>query len=1022
MNLSAPFIRRPVMTLLVMLAILIAGFISFRQLPVSDLPNMEHPRIGVSASYTGATAETMVNLITIPLEKELVNVSGLKEISSTSARGKADIILDFGFNKDLDVAAREVQAALIRAETSLPKDMSRRPTYYKQEANNEHMMFLILTSNTASIAELREYADVYITPLLTRIEGVAKIDTFGAPYSIKIRLNPDLMAARHVGLDQVVQAIQQQNAELPLGSIKTGTRTMTIELSGRFQNAKDFENLVVAKGPVRLKDIGTATDELSKDQEIRFLTKDKSSLALILGLKKISGANTVAISEAVNQYLPEIKKDLPPSMQLNLWFDKATWIHESISDVEWSLFFAFVLVVLVIFFSLGRFSEAMIPSVALPMSLIGTLVAMYGLHFSLDILSLLALTLAVGFVVDDAIVVLENIVRHNENGKPPMEASLIGSKEICFTILSMTLSLVAVFVPLLFMGGMNGRLFREFSVTLAIAIIISGFISLTLTPMLCSRLLTTHDKATRLQLGVTRLNKWMVGKYEVSLRWCLKHPKTITMVALACFLATIPLFRTLPINLFPDEDRGFIISIVNLPKGVSSSQRVKYQNKLEKMLQANPNIESFIDLKWEGIQLFVVNLLPHNQREPQPLVVKQIQDSFDSVPGTQSYTKGWQLINVAVEGLNGGSYEYVVRGMENHDVLMAAESLKKAMQGTSDFPFVNLNVKNDDPKLVVKVQEEQAHKYGFTKKEIQSVLQQAYGGSSVATIQKGGKQFKVNLELASEFQDSPSGLGKLYLKSSKGVHVPLKSLVSWSETLGAPTFYRVDQLPSATVSFSMNNALPVNKGLEKLEHLAKDVLPYNVKGKLQGAAALVASTMQDTTLLILASVVVMYIVLGILYESFIHPLTILSSLPFAGLGGVLTLILFGQSLTLFSIVGFLLLIGIVKKNGIMMIDYALERRKNDGIHAEEAILEGCLVRFRPIMMTTVAAIMGALPIAIGFGEGAETRRGLGLVIVGGLLFSQVLTLYATPVLYLMFDKLKTVGRRRKDVVVSALSD
>ena len=680
MNLSAPFIRRPVMTTFVMLAILIAGYMAFRSLPVSDLPTIDKPHMGVKAFYTGATPDTMVDLVTIPLEKELMNIHGLKEISSNTTRGQTTIDLTFDFGKNLDEAAREIQESLNRVQGYLPHDMEHKPYYYKNEAHSEHIMYLVLTSAASSIAELRDYSDVYIQQRLARIEGVSSVDTFGSPYAVRIKLNPELMAARKIALNQVLYAIKQYNTEMPLGVIKTGTRMLTLEMHGKLQNAKDFGNLIVADGPVRLQDIAEVTDGAESEMEFHFVTRDDNTLALILGVKKMSGANTVSISNAVRQILPQIQKDLPPSMHFELWFDKAVWIHESIMDVEWSLIFAFALVVIVIFFSLGRLSEAMIPSVALPMSLIGTFVAMHFLHFSLDLLSLLALTLSVGFVVDDAIVVLENIVRHSEKGEKPMEASLLGSKEICFTVLSMTLSLVAVFIPLLFMGGMNGLLFREFSITLAVAILVSGFISLTLTPMLCSRFLSKHQQETRLQQNVNRVNRRMVGWYDVSLRWCINHPKTLLLLAAACFALTVPLFQRLPVNLFPEEDRGFVWGAVNLPKGISNSNFTVYQHKIEKILQDNPNVESFVDLRWDNSAVFLLRLLPPAMRPKQSQIIQEIQSGINAIPGTQTFLMALQLINMEVDMGSGGNYQFVVRGMEFKEVEEAAEALKKRMQ------------------------------------------------------------------------------------------------------------------------------------------------------------------------------------------------------------------------------------------------------------------------------------------------------------------------------------------------------
>lgn len=1011
MNLSAPFIHRPVMTTFLILSIIISGLLAYSKLPVSDLPTIERPHIHVTAGYTGASPETILNLVTIPLEKELIQVKGLQEISSRSSQGHMSISLSFGLDKNMDQAIRDVQSALNRADGALPKEVDPRPAYELQENGQEPIMYILVTSDHSDMKELQSYADAYILPRLNRIPGVANVLMFGSGNSIWLKLNPELMAARQVGFDQVADTIQQYTSQVPLGTIQTTNKSLPIEMTGIVKHTRELENLKIGNTPVRLKDIGEITDQSEEMQEFNFIQGGKTTHALILAVVKINDGNTVAVSQGVEKTLEVLKKELPSSIHLNLWFNKAIWIEESILDVEWSLLIAFALVIVVIYLSLGRVLEALIISIALPLSLIGTFSIMYLLGYSLDLLSLLALTLSVGFVVDDAIVVLENIVRHQELGASPREASLKGSHQICFTIFSMTLSLVAVFIPLLFMPGMDGLLFREFSITLAASILVSGFISLVVTPMLCSRFLSAHHVQTGLQKTVIDLNAKLSGFYGKTLKWCLYYPKTILLIALGCMAATVPLFTKLSVNLVPPEDRGFVFAFVNLPSGLANSEIQLYQNRLEKLVNQNPHVDNFLSMSRSGDLIFAIRLLPIHLRPPQQEVIDQLQKVLDAIPGTRTFMHGYHLINLDLDFGSGGQYKYVIRGMEFKDVENAAQIVTSALEADPRVTYAQNSLKNDSPKLLVKVNEELIHQLGIPKYRIQNLLQQAYGQGSAGSIQKGAYQEKIYMELQSAYKNNSAALAKLYLTAEDGRLIPLKSLASWEEKLDSPTLSRREQLPSISVRFSLEDTVAPNEGLHIVEELAASVMPNNVSGFLDGSAKEIASAMQNTLLLLLAAALVMYIVLGILYESFIHPLTILSSLPFAGLGGILTLFLFNEPISIFSAVGFLLLIGIVKKNGIMMIDYALEAQKQ-GMSTDQAIYEGCLVRFRPIMMTTITAIMGAVPIAIGFGDGAEMRRGLGLVIVGGLLFSQVLTLYVTPIIYLAFEKLRSRMKQR----------
>lgn len=999
MNISAPFIRRPVMTTLVMCAIVLLGIIAFKQLPVTDLPNVEYPLINVQAMYSGASPEVMASQVAAPIEKELLRINGVKNIYSQSSRGMTWMTVVFTLSRDINEAVQDVQVALKRVDNELPPDMEQRPLYFKANAHGESIMYLILSSETASLAELYDVAHQRIEQRLARIDGVGKVEVYGSPYAVRIHLNPERMAARGLTFAEIQTAITAATGNFPLGSLDTEGRKFTLEVPGRLNSAVDFQNLALTP-QVRLKEIADVKDGLENEDIFRFLTPNKNSPTVIIGIQKQNTANAVRISEDLQKMLPDIQSELPSSMQLIHWFDKTSWIKEAILDVEWSLIFSFALVVGVIYFTLRRLRETMIAATALPLSIIGTFIVMHLLDFNLDILSLLALTLSMGFVIDDAIVVLENIVRHREKGLPRMEAALVGSQQISFTVLSMTLSLVAVFIPLLFMQDITGRLFREFSVTLAVAILVSGFVSLFLTPMLCSRFSSAR-------LHVPQKESFLLKIYRPALDWCLSHKKTTLSMGVLTIGLTVFLFRFLPITLFPEEDRGTIWSFVQMPSGMSKSHSEAYQEKLNTIVQKHPAVESFIALNFKDFQIYFIRLLEAGHRPSQAAVVTELQNQLNAVPGTSAFLRGMQLVSAdGGGGFTQNSYSFVLKGPDLDAVRQGGEALKKKLSSHPMFKGPDLSTKADAPKLDVLVFEDEAQKLGLTRQMIQTLLQNAYSGGSIGKIDKGSQQYKVFIELAPEFQKNTSALAKLYLKTAEGTSVPLKAVAEWKEGTSLQTIDHVDALPATTLFFDIAKEVKSQDAFEELKKIAKETLPSSVTGKFEGMADVMENTSQDAVWLLLLAIVAMYVVLGILYESFIHPLTILSALPFACLGGVLTLLIFREPLSLYSMVGFLLLIGIVKKNGIMMIDYAIEIQRTDNKTSFEAIKEACFVRFRPIMMTTVAAVMGALPIAIGIGAGAETRRGLGLVIAGGLLFSQFLTLFLTPILYLYLDKIR----------------
>ncbi len=987
------------MATIAMAALLLWGIVAFLKLPVTDLPNVEYPILNVKATLAGASPEVMARTVASPLEKELININGIKTISSQSSRGMTWITLIFDLERDVDEALREAQEGLRKAESALPRGMDESPTLYKANAHQESIIYLVLTSATSTLSELYDYAHTRVEPRIARINGVGAVQVHGSPYAVRIQLNPELMSARGLTFQDVQGAIQQATGTLPLGILDTPGRKFSLEVPGYFTNAADFSHLRLADD-VYLKDIAEVFDGLESEEVFHYLTPDENNLAIVLGVQKRGDANAVKISREIQRLLPSIRTELLPTMELSLWFDKANWIKEAIEDVEWSLVLSFALVIGVIYLSLRRVRETFVAATALPLSVIGTFIVMQMVGFSIDILSMLALTLAMGFVIDDAIVVLENIVRHREKGLSTMQAALVGSKQISFTILSMTLSLVAVFIPMLFMQDVTGRLFREFSVTLAVSIIVSGFVSLAFTPMLCSKFLKDSHAP------VQQRKVFLLGFYERTLKWCLRFKKTTLSCGIFCVVLTVYFARFMAVDLFPQEDRGFIFSWVQAPSGLSVKDAEAYQEKLNTIAQKHPAVESGVTLNFKDFYIYLVRLVSPEKRPPQSATVMELQSQFNAVPGTQAFMRGMQLVSSPGGGFAKSNYQFVLKGADFDEVRAGGEALRQKLLTQPMFVNLDLNIKADNPTLEVHVLEAQAEKYGLTRQSIQSLLQMAYAGGSVGKIEKSSEKYNVILEMDPRFQKNTEALSKLYLQTPSGVSIPLKAVAEWKESTGMQNVEHIDLLPAAILYFDVAKGVAVNEALVAFKKIAAETLPATVSGKFEGVADMVDSTQTDTLLLLLLAVVAMYAVLGILYESFVHPITILSALPFACLGGILTLLAFKEPLSLYSMVGFLLLIGIVKKNGIMMIDYALEMQRSNGRSPLEAIHEACLVRFRPIMMTTVAAVMGAMPIAIGIGAGAETRRGLGLVIVGGLLFSQFLTLYITPILYLYLEKLR----------------
>ncbi len=1031
MDLTTLFIKRPVMTTLIMVAILVFGIAAYRLLPVSDLPNVDFPTITVSASLPGTAPQTMAATVATPLEKSFSTIAGIDNMTSTSSLGQTQIVVQFALDRNIDAAAQDVQAAIAQTLRQLPQGIIP-PSYQKTNPASAPILTLALTSQQVPLSTLDEYGEITIAQRLSMVGGVAQVLVYGTQkYAVRLQMDPSALATRGIALEDITTAIANQNVNIPSGVLWGPQQALTLEATGQLDNAAAFKTIIVAYrngAPVHLSDLGTITDNVQNDKTASWYNGEP---AIVLAIQRQPGTNTVEVSDRVKAALAKVRADIPQAVNVEVLYDRSATIEASVHDVTFTLELTLALVVLVIFLFLRNFSATVIPSMALPMSIIGTFSVMYLLNYSLDNLSLMAMTLAVGFVVDDAIVMLENIVRHLEMGKPPMQAAIDGAKEVGFTILSMTLSLAAVFIPFLLMGGIIGKLFHEFAVTIGVAILVSGVVSLTLTPMLCSRFLREHKEAKHgrfYNMSERFFEEWL-GLYERTLGWVMERRPAALIFSAIILIGTGLLFWEIPKGLFPTDDTGQLLVTTEAAEGVSYDGLVKAQAEIADIIKKDPDVHAVTSsvgtTPATNQGQLTIDLKPINERKRSAdQIATALAAATATTKGITTYIENPPAISIG--GLATKSlYQYTLEGGDINALNSAATQLEGRLRALPTLTDVTSDLLIQNPQVNIEIDREAAGRLGVSAAEIENTLYDAFGQRQVSTIYTSTNEYWVVLEVLPKFQSDIASLGSLYVRSTRGPVVPLSSVAKFTSSVGPVTVNHSGQIPAVTISFNLARGASLGPAVTAVTKEAAAVIPPTIQASFSGMAAAFMSTQQGLLMLLVLAVFVIYMILGVLYESFIHPITILTGLPFAAFGALVTLRVFGMDLDIYGFVGIIMLIGIVEKNAIMMIDFAIVSEHEQHLSSADAITHAASVRFRPIMMTTMAALMGALPIAVGWGAGAATRRPLGVAVVGGLAFSQLVTLYVTPVFYTYLDELQLWferSREKKDTGTHALPE